>query len=46
MLFRSQTYKIFSIPTFLVFKNGQMVEQFVGAMDKEELKAKVLKHVA
>lgn len=28
-------YSIFSIPTFLIFKNGQVVHQFVGAMGKE-----------
>ncbi len=28
-------YQVFSIPTFLIFKNGQVVHQFVGAMSKE-----------
>ncbi len=28
-------YSIFSIPTFVMFKNGQTVSQFVGAMGKE-----------
>lgn len=31
----SQQYSIFSIPTFLIFKDGQVVGQFVGAMGKE-----------
>lgn len=28
-------YSVFSIPTFIVFKNGQVANQFVGAMGKE-----------
>ncbi|NTU46900.1 thioredoxin [Candidatus Roizmanbacteria bacterium] len=28
-------YSIFSIPTFLIFKDGAVVTQFVGAMGKE-----------
>ncbi|GAB4218635.1 MAG: thioredoxin [Candidatus Microgenomates bacterium] len=28
-------YQVFSIPTFIIFKNGQPVHQFVGAMGKE-----------
>ncbi len=28
-------YQVFSIPTFLIFKNGQVVHQFVGAISKE-----------
>ncbi len=28
-------YSIFSIPTFVIFKNGQVATQFVGAMGKE-----------
>lgn len=31
----SQQYSIFSIPTFLIFKDGKVVGQFVGAMGKE-----------
>ncbi len=31
----SSSYQIFSIPTFMVFKDGQAVHQFVGAMGKE-----------
>ena len=30
-----------AIPTMLLFKGGQMVEQFVGMMDKASLKAKL-----
>ncbi len=28
-------YSIFSIPTFVIFKDGQVVSQFSGAMGKE-----------
>ena len=28
-------YSVFSIPTFLIFKGGQVVSQFSGAMGKE-----------
>lgn len=31
----AQMYSVFSIPTFLVVKNGQVANQFVGAMGKE-----------
>ena len=40
-----QQFNVLSIPTFLVFKGGQVVEQFAGSMSKEELKDKVMKHV-
>jgi len=33
-----QKYGIMSIPTLLVFKNGQMVEQFIGIQPKKVLK--------
>lgn len=29
-------YQVFSIPTFVVFKNGQVVHQFVGVKSKED----------
>ncbi len=38
-------YNIMSIPSFLVFKNGEVVEQLMGSMPKEELKTKVEKHL-
>ncbi len=31
----AQQYSIFTIPTFLIFKDGQLANQFVGAMGKE-----------
>ena len=37
----SAKYAIMSIPTMLVFKNGELVDKFVGAMPKEMLKNKI-----
>src|SRR4030042_6869906 len=34
-------YKIMSIPTLLVFKNGNLVDRIIGAYPKEELKNKI-----
>lgn len=31
-------YGIMSIPTFLIFKNGQMVKSFIGVTDINEIK--------
>lgn len=39
-------YNIMSIPTFLVFKNGQVVEELRGSMEKAALLERVMKHVA
>jgi len=36
-------YSIFSIPTFVMFKNGQIVAQFTGAMGKEGFQAEINK---
>lgn len=41
----AQRYNILSIPTFLIFKGGHVVDQFAGAMPKEALKARVEKHL-
>ncbi len=41
----AQQFNVLSIPTFLVFKGGQVVEQFSGSMGKEALKEKLEKHV-
>jgi thioredoxin 1 len=38
-------YGIMSIPTILVFKGGEVVEQIVGSMSKAALKEKLMKHV-
>jgi len=38
-------YIIRAIPTMLVFKAGKVVEQIVGMLPKDALKAKLLAHV-
>lgn len=37
----SSTYQVFSIPTFMIFKDGQVAHQFVGAMGKEGFLAEI-----
>ena len=37
-------YQVLSIPTFLVFKDGQVVDKMIGGVQKEKLKAMVEKH--
>ena len=37
----SAKHQIMSIPTMLVFKNGELIDRFVGAMPKEELKQRL-----
>ncbi|MBN2000730.1 thioredoxin [candidate division KSB1 bacterium] len=38
-------YGIRSIPTLLLFKNGQVVEQIVGALSKSQLVEKIEPHL-
>jgi thioredoxin 1 len=38
-------YSIRGIPTLLLFKGGQIVEQVVGLADKDALKKLIDKHV-
>ena len=37
----SMKHKIMSIPTLLVFKNGNLVDRLIGALPKEELKKRL-----
>ena len=37
----SAKHQIMSIPTILVFKNGTLIDKFVGALPKDALKAKL-----
>ena len=37
----AQKYKVVSIPTFMIFKNGQAVATFVGAMSADEFIDKI-----
>lgn len=39
----AQKFRVMSIPTFIVFKDGQAVDVSVGAMSKEELEKKLQK---
>lgn len=38
-------YEVMSIPTFLMFKNGEVVDKIVGGVTKEKLKEMVDKQV-
>lgn len=38
-------YNIMSIPTFAIFKGGQMVDQVVGGVQKEKLQEMINKHM-
>lgn len=38
-------YRVMSIPTFLLFKNGQVVDQMIGGVQKERLKEMIDRHV-
>ena len=40
------SHGILSIPTFLIFKNGQVVEQIVGGVAKEVMKGKIEQHLS
>ena len=40
----AQQFNVLSIPTFMIFKGGQVVDQFSGAMSKEALKQRLEKH--
>lgn len=37
----AQKFKVMSIPTFMVFKNGQAVGTFVGGMSQKDLEEKI-----
>ncbi len=39
-------FRISSIPTLLIFKGGQVVEQMVGARSKRDIKASLTKAIA
>lgn len=38
-------YQVMSIPTFLMFKGGEKVDQAVGGMQKEKLQEFIEKHI-
>jgi thioredoxin 1 len=39
-------YNVMSIPTMIIFKNGQLVEQFVGALPKPAIENKLVKWIS
>jgi thioredoxin 1 len=39
-------FGIRSIPTLMLFKNGQVVEQIIGGIPKQQLLSKVTPHIA
>ena len=41
----AERYGIRSIPTLMVFKNGKVVEQLVGALPKSQLQKIIVKHL-
>jgi len=41
----AQQYKVMSIPTLLIIKKGQVVEQIVGAVPKQQLMSKLDSHL-
>ncbi|MBN2737423.1 MAG: thioredoxin [Spirochaetales bacterium] len=41
----SSEYRIGSIPTLSIFKNGEMVDQVVGAVPKDMLEAKIKEYL-
>jgi len=38
-------YGVMSIPTLILFKNGQAVERLVGSMPKERMLSRILPHL-
>jgi thioredoxin 1 len=38
-------FRIMSIPTIIVFKDGQPVEKFVGVQDVSTLESAIIKHI-
>ncbi|WP_346354588.1 thioredoxin [Azotosporobacter soli] len=41
----AQQYGVMSLPTLMIFKNGEQVEKFTGFLPKAELSAKVQPHL-
>ncbi len=41
----AQKHNVLSIPTFIIYKGGQVVDQFSGSMSKGELKEKIEKYI-
>lgn len=41
----AQQYKIVSVPTTIIFKNGREVQRIVGFIPKEQLKSTIKAHI-
>jgi thioredoxin 1 len=41
----AKKFGVSSIPNFILFKDGKPIEQFIGAMDSEELEFKLKKFI-
>ncbi len=41
----AQKYEVMSIPTMFLFKNGEVIDSFMGAMNKQALTEKVEQHL-
>jgi thioredoxin 1 len=41
----SERYDVLSMPTLMLFKDGQPVEKIIGSKPKDELKALIQKHL-
>ncbi|HAU66659.1 MAG: Thioredoxin [Candidatus Uhrbacteria bacterium GW2011_GWF2_39_13] len=41
----AQKFNILSIPTFIIFKGGQVVDQFSGSMSRDQLREKIQRHL-
>lgn len=40
-----EEYKIVSVPTIIIFKNGKEVQRIVGFVPKEQIKSKIKAHL-
>lgn len=42
----AEKYNVMSIPTFKIFKSGEVVDEFVGAQSKEEIEGRLSKVIS
>ena len=42
----AQKYKVMSVPTFMIFVNGEVINTMVGSMSEKELETQLLKVLA
>ncbi|MEI7510832.1 MAG: thioredoxin [Candidatus Peregrinibacteria bacterium] len=43
---QAQTYGVMGIPAFKIFKNGEVVEEIVGAVPADKIRTALDKHIA